>query len=94
LFFEGGSLETLINMVKSTHGFTVLPYLTTLTLSDKDDGLVRDFKSQLPVRNISFVTGPMAMKTSIKDALVKVVTATVPKELKKVSAKSEVLPIH
>ncbi len=94
LFFEGGSLETLINMVKSTQGFTVLPYLTTLTLSDKDEGLLRDFKSQLPVRNISFVTGPMAMKTSISNALVKVVTATVPKELKKVSAKSEVLPIH
>lgn len=94
LFFEGGSLETLINMVKSTKGFTVLPYLTTLTLSDKDDKLLRDFKSQLPVRNISFVTGPMAMKTSITDALIKIVTATVPKELKKVSAKSEVLPIH
>lgn len=94
LFFEGGSLETLINMVKSTQGFTVLPYLTTLTLSDKDEGLLRDFKSQLPVRNISFVTGPMAMKTSITSALIKVVTATVPKELKKVSAKSEVLPIH
>ncbi|MES2529065.1 MAG: LysR substrate-binding domain-containing protein [Bdellovibrionota bacterium] len=94
LFFEGGSLETLINMVKSTKGFTVLPYLATLTLSDKDENLLRDFKSQLPVRNISFVTGPMAMKTSITGALVKVVTATVPKELKKVSAKSEVLPIH
>lgn len=94
LFFEGGSLETLINMVKSTKGFTVLPYLTTLTLSQKDTDLLRDFKSQVPVRDISFVTGPMSMKTTIKDALMKVIQASVPKELKKTSSKAEVLPIH
>lgn len=94
LFFEGGSLETLINMVKSTKGFTVLPYLATLTLSSKDSELLRDFKSHVPVRDISFVTGPLSMKTSIKDALFKVVSATVPKELRKASSKSEVIAIH
>ncbi len=94
LFFEAGSLETLINMVKSTKGFTVLPYLATLTLSDKDTELLRDFKSQLPVRDISFVTGPMSMKTSIKDALIKVILSKLPKELKKTSSKSEVISIH
>lgn len=94
LFFEGGSLETLINMVKSTKGFTVLPYLATLTLSKSDRELQRDFKSQVPVREISFVTGPMSMKTSIKDALQKVVLSVIPKELKKTSSKSEVISIH
>jgi len=94
LFFEGGSLETLINMVKSTKGFTVLPYLATVNLSKADSELLRDFKSQVPVREISFVTGPMSMKTSIKDALLKVVTSVVPKELKKASSKSEVISIH
>lgn len=94
IFFEGGSLETLINMVKSTKGFTVLPHLAAETLSEKDAKLLRDFKSQMPVRDISFVTGPLSMKTSIRDALFKVVLATVPKELKKASAKSEVISIH
>lgn len=94
LFFEAGSLETLINMVKSTKGFTVLPYLATLTLSEKDAELLRDFKGQVPVRDISFVTGPLSMKTSIKDALFKVVSAAIPKELKKTSSKAEVISIH
>lgn len=94
LFFEGGSLETLMNLVKSTKGFTVLPYLATQTLSDKDAGLIRDFRSQIPVRDISFVTGPLSMKTSIKDALFKVVSASVPKELKKAGARAEVISIH
>lgn len=94
LFFEGGSLETLINMVKATKGFTVLPYLATLTLSKNDRELLRDFKSQVPVREISFVTGPLSMKTSIKDALFKVVSGVIPKELKKSSSKAEVISIH
>lgn len=94
VFFEGGSLETLMNMVKSTKGFTVLPYLATLNLSKGDQALLREFKGHDPVRDISFVTGPMSMKTSIKDALIKVITSKVPKELKKAASKSEVIAIH
>ena len=94
LFFEGGSLETLINMVKSTKGFTVLPYLATFSLSKSDLELLRDFKSQVPVREISFVSGPMSMKTSINEALVKVVSSVIPKELKKSTSKAEVISIH
>ncbi len=94
LYFEAGSLETLINMVKSTKGFTVLPYLATLTMSEKDIELLRDFKSLVPVRDISFVSGPMSMKTSIKDALIKVILEKIPKELKKTNSKSEVISIH
>lgn len=94
LFFEGGSLETLINMVKSTQGFTVLPELAIRSLSKADLELVRDFRNELPVRDISFVTGPLSMKTSIKEALLKVIETTVPKELKKVSSKAEVVSIR
>jgi LysR family hydrogen peroxide-inducible transcriptional activator len=94
LFFEGGSLETLINMVKSTRGFTVLPYLATLNLGKSDRELLRDFKGHDPVRNISFVTGPLSMKTSIKDALIKVITSKIPRELKRPGSKSEVIAIR
>lgn len=94
LFFEGGSLETLINMVKSTGGFTVLPYLATRMLSEEDQELLRDFKGQVPVREISFVTGPLSLKSSVNSALLKTVMSAIPKELKKPSSKSEVLSIH
>lgn len=93
LYFEAGSLETLINMVKSSTGFTVLPYLAVTNLSTQDHKLVRDFKSQQPVRDISFVTGPLSMKTSIEKALIKVILKNVPKELKKESGKADVLAI-
>lgn len=94
LFFEAGSLETLINMVKSSQGFTVLPYLASINMSTADQKLLKDFKNHVPVRNISFVTGPLSMKKSIEKALKKVIMQNIPKELKKSSSKAEVVAIQ
>jgi LysR family hydrogen peroxide-inducible transcriptional activator len=94
VFFEAGSLETLVNMVKSAKGFTVLPYLATVHMSEVDKKLLKDFKGHVPVRDISFVTGPHSMKKSIEKALIKVIGMNIPKELKKSSAKAEVVSIQ
>jgi LysR family transcriptional regulator, hydrogen peroxide-inducible genes activator len=94
LYFEAGSLETLINMVKSSHGFTVLPYLACQGLAQSDQKSLRDFKGTTPVRDICFVTGPMAMKQSTEKALVKTILKNIPKELKKSTAKTEIISIQ
>lgn len=94
LFFEAGSLETLVNMVKSSQGFTVLPYLAARNLSSQDQKALRDFRNHLPVRDIAFVTGPMSMKTSIEKALKKVILKNIPKELQKSSSKTDVVSIQ
>jgi LysR family hydrogen peroxide-inducible transcriptional activator len=94
LFFEAGSLETLINMVKASKGFTVLPYLASINMSEVDQKLLKDFKGHLPVRDISFVTGPHSMKKSVEKALVKVILKCLPKELRRTSANAEVVPIQ
>ena len=94
LFFEAGSLETLVNMVKAGKGFTVLPYLTCVNLSVADQKLLKDFKGQIPSRDIAFVTGPLSMKKSIEKAIVKIINKNIPKELKKDSTNLEVVSIH
>lgn len=94
LYFEAGSLETLVNMVKSSKGFTILPYLTASNLSSIDQKLLKDFKNHVPVRDVCFVTGPHSMKKSIEKALVKVIGKNLPKELRKNSPKSEIVSIH
>jgi LysR family hydrogen peroxide-inducible transcriptional activator len=93
-FFEAGSLETLINMVKSSQGFTVLPYLACLNLSEEDNKKLRPFKQNVPVRNIGFVTGPLSMKKSIDKVVIKSIQDHLPKELKKSPAKAQVLGIN
>lgn len=94
LFFEAGSMETLINMVKSTKGFTVMPYLAGINMSSSDQKLLKDFKNQVPVRDICFVTGPHSMKKSIETAMIKVIEKNIPKELKKTFSKAEVISIQ
>lgn len=94
LFFEAGSLETVINLVKNSKGFTVLPYLASRNLSKTDQGMLRNFKSEIPVREISFVTGPLSIKNSIDKALIDVVCRNLPMELKKNRPKSVVLTIQ
>lgn len=94
LHFEAGSLETLVNMVKVSTGFTVLPHLATLNLSTRDEQFLREFKGRIPVRDIVFATGPHSMKKSIEKAMVKELLKGLPKELKKDSSKAEILPIR
>lgn len=94
LFFEAGSMETLVNMVKSSQGFTILPKLAIDLLSDKDKKLLREFKGKVPVREVSFATGPFSMKKSIEKALIETLLNSLPKELKKASDKLEIISIH
>lgn len=93
LFFEAGSIETLINMVKSSTGFTLLPYLACSNLSAGDQEALREFKGKVPVRDISFVTGPLAMKKSVEKALVKTILSSLPQELKKLTKNPEVIQL-
>jgi LysR family hydrogen peroxide-inducible transcriptional activator len=94
LYFEAGSLETLVNMVKSGRGFTVLPYLATRNMSESDQKLLKDFKNHVPVRDVCFVTGPLSMKKSIEKAMIDQIQKNIPKELKKESSKTEVVSIR
>ncbi len=93
LYFEAGSLETLVNFVKAGQGFTVLPHMAGENLSAVDQKLLRDFKNNVPVRDVAFVTGPHSMKKSIEAALVKTILKNLPRHLEKSSKKSEVIPI-
>lgn len=92
LHFEGGSLETLVHLLRSMPGFTVLPELTVDQLGSEDSKRLRPFKGQRPVREISLVTGPFGVKASITKAVADTIRASVPKLLLK-KGRSEVLDV-
>lgn len=94
LYFEAASLETVINLVKSSNGFTILPYLSCTYLTTADQDQLRPFKGQIPVREISFVTGKFSIKEAIDKALIKTIEGHLPKELKKTSKKYQVIAIQ
>jgi LysR family hydrogen peroxide-inducible transcriptional activator len=70
LRFESGSLETLIRLVDSGLGVTVLPELVVETLPEKKRrSQVRPFAGPVPVREISLIHLREHLRRAIADAI-------------------------
>lgn len=93
VFFEGGSIETLVNLLESMAGFTVVPELAVPHLSKEGQKRLRPLKGKRPVREISLVTGPFALKASITAALKTTLLECLPSTLQEASKKDRVLEI-
>jgi len=66
---ESGSFETLVRLADEGLGITLLPYLHTLDLKDKDKGKLRHFKEPKPAREVSLIFPKTELKIQIIDAL-------------------------
>lgn len=66
---ESGSFETLIKLADEGLGTTLLPYLHTLDLKEKDQKKLRHFKEPKPAREISLIFPKTELKMHIIDAL-------------------------
>jgi LysR family transcriptional regulator, hydrogen peroxide-inducible genes activator len=53
--YKTGSLEILMRFVDQHYGFTLLPYLATLNLSDQSKLCLREFKEPTPKRTVSLI---------------------------------------
>ena len=69
LRFESGSLETLRLIVEQEFGYTLLPELATLQMSDKQMQHVKYFKNPQPVREISLVRHRSFIKSKLVQLL-------------------------
>ena len=66
---ESGSFETLIKLADEGLGITLLPYLHTLDLNEKDRLKLRQFKEPKPAREVSLIYHKSELKIHIIDAL-------------------------
>jgi len=66
---ESGSFETLIKLADEGLGTTLLPYLHTLDLKEKDKLKLRNFKEPKPAREVSIIYPKTELKIQIIDAL-------------------------
>lgn len=66
---ESGSFETLIKLADEGLGTTLLPYLHTLDLKEKDKAKLREFKDPKPAREVSLIYPKSELKIHIIDAL-------------------------
>lgn len=66
---ESGSFETLIKLADEGLGITLLPFLHTLDLNDKNKTKLRHFKEPKPAREVSLIYPKTELKIHIIDAL-------------------------
>ncbi len=66
---KSGSFETLIRLANEGMGMTLLPYLQTRGLSEKDKKNLRYFESPEPAREISMIYSKNLLKIPIIEAL-------------------------
>jgi LysR family hydrogen peroxide-inducible transcriptional activator len=89
--FESGSLETLERLVELHRGMTILPYLATLNLGNKQRELLREFVGHAPVREVSIVTNRVHVKTAMIAALRTTILGSIPAQLLNVGG--QVIPL-
>lgn len=66
---ESGSIETLIKLSNEGLGMTLLPYLHTMELNDKQKDKLRHFNEPSPAREVSIIYHKNELKMQIIDAL-------------------------
>jgi LysR family hydrogen peroxide-inducible transcriptional activator len=74
---ESGNFPTLIKLTKEGLGMTLLPYLDSIDLSDKDYHYIREFNKPIPAREVSLVYHKSQLKMQMVEALKKCIDSVV-----------------
>lgn len=74
---ESGSFETLIKLSNEGLGMTLLPYLHTLDVHDRDKPKLKMFKEPIPAREVSLIFNKSELKIQIIDAMQKTIAGVV-----------------
>jgi len=72
-----GNFDALIKLSKEGMGMTLLPYLQTEDLCEKDRKYLRNFKKPEPAREVSLIHAKDIFKKNITDALFKTIKGIV-----------------
>jgi LysR family hydrogen peroxide-inducible transcriptional activator len=87
LFYEAGSIETLINLVDKDQGITIIPQMAKLHLSASQRKNIREFANPKPVREISIVTSLNFPRKKILELLLASIKENIPFHLKSTNKK-------
>lgn len=94
LSFEAGSLETLRNLIRSGHGYTLVPYLFSEELSAEERREnIRPFATPVPTREVSLIFRHDQWRAGILEAIEKSIIASVPAAIRERGEKQTVLEV-
>lgn len=74
---ESGSIETLVKLSNEGHGMTLLPYLHTLDIKEKEKANLHYFNEPAPAREVSIIYNKSELKMQIIEALQNVISGII-----------------
>jgi LysR family hydrogen peroxide-inducible transcriptional activator len=74
---HSGSFDTLIKLSKEGLGMTLLPYLQTLDLNEKDIIYLRQFEEPVPAREVSIIYHKSQLKIHLIETLKNVIDSVI-----------------
>ena len=74
---ESGSFETLIKLSDEGFGMTLLPYLNTMEISEKQKSHLRYFNDPSPAREVSLLYKKSELKMQIVNALYDIISGVI-----------------
>jgi LysR family hydrogen peroxide-inducible transcriptional activator len=90
--YEAGSIETLRRMVDLNDGITILPELSTIDMSIKQQQKLRYFKHPAPMREVSMVVHRHFVKKKLIEVLKQEILKAIPEKIKK-NKRTVIIPI-
>lgn len=80
--YKTNTIEVLMRFVEKNYGYTLLPYLATLNLSEQQREHLRFFKKPEPKREISIITSDSFLREKLIEVLQTEIRNHIPEELK------------
>jgi LysR family hydrogen peroxide-inducible transcriptional activator len=82
LEYKTDSMESIITIIDQNYGYTLLPYLATLSMNEERLQRVRHLNPPVPTREISLITHKGYLKMKLIQALHREILDNIPPELK------------
>lgn len=84
--YKTGSVDVLMKFVEQNQGYTLVPYLATLDVTQSQAERFRPFKEPTPKREVSIITPEGYLKNKLIETLVHEIRKSIPIEMRPLDA--------
>jgi LysR family hydrogen peroxide-inducible transcriptional activator len=91
--YESGSIDTLIHVVDYNPGFTIIPEMHAMGLSEDKQENLRAFKNTTAVREVSLVVSKEYVRKTMLNIILEIIRSSVPKSMQNPALKAFVVDL-
>lgn len=79
--YQSGNIDTLIHIIDSNLGFTIIPEMHAMSLTEEQQDNLRPFKNRTAVREVVLICHVDYIRQTMLDAIVDIMKSAVPKSM-------------